>query len=108
MASIVGRWKGTLRQAKLGETPIREIRPGDIADLVINADGTAYMEKKKSFGRVNREYGTWYQDGRYYIIEMPDVGLQLFCAISDNGDFLARWCSSLKTIDGMGITYRRV
>lgn len=110
MEPIVGSWKATARQATLGETMIRPINHGEIADMVINADGTGYTKKQKMFGRIHKENLTWYRDSEIdgYIISVPDCGIVMAAALPERNTLMTRWISSLKSIDGMGVFYTRV
>ena len=104
--AIVGTWRAVAREATLGVTPRRPLKPGQIADLVIREGGTGYAIKKKLFGE-NRETLIWKQvDSAGYIIELPEAGLVL-AAICMGSELITKWNSSLKSIDGMGIFYQR-
>ena len=104
---LIGTWKATQRQATLGETPIRPLKPGDLADLTVRPDGTAEMVKKKLFGS-NRERGTWeYQGDGAYVVTFPEAALELVCLVRHDDVLMARWCSIIGALDGMGVYYRR-
>lgn len=65
--------------ATLGETPLRSVSDGSIADLIINSDGSGYMEKKKLFGRVAKEPFSWIREDATEIIISCTVDIIALC-----------------------------
>ncbi|MBQ2680980.1 MAG: hypothetical protein IJF97_03490 [Eggerthellaceae bacterium] len=107
MASFEGRWRAIARQATYGETPVRKVFSGDIADLVIEPNGRGHSFKKGLFGQKELPF-TWNADE-------PDAGfidlgggLVILFVYNAPNHLMTQWMSPMKSIDGMGVLYERV
>ena len=106
MAGLEGRQRAVTRQATYGETPIRKVQPGDIADLVIQSDGRGYSFKKGLFGRKELPF-TWKADKpNAGIVDLGGGWFVLFAYNAPNY-LMTQWISPVKTIDEMGVLYER-
>lgn len=87
--AIVGHWVGEARQAIFGETPIRAINRGQVADLYIYSDGTAQTIRKALFSTKKETY-IWKYDSMYdcfpfmYDSTLTNSQELFFTAIVDN------------------------
>ena len=107
MAGIEGRWVAEARQATFGETPVRSVSPGSIADLVIEPNGRGHSYKKGLFGQKELPL-TWIKlPDQYYHIDFGDGFWMLGNYISEHDLLSTIWASPIKSVDGMGVVYRR-
>ena len=102
---IAGTWKAVSRQATYGVTPVRKVKSGDIADMVLRGDGTGYMLKKKLFGQEQQQL-LWSADWDGYTFVVPESGLTI-TGLIENGKLVTIWHCGVGAIDGMGVTYVR-
>ena len=107
MYGIVGRWTAVGRQATFDVTPLRKVRSGEFADLVIQSDGSGYAEKKRLIGKAEITSLSWHYETGGYLISIPSTNMVLIATLSD-GLLLTVWKSSIKSIDGMAVLYERV
>ena len=108
MAGFEGRWYAAARQATFNETPMRDVSPGSIADLVIEPNGRGHSYKKGLFGREKEIPFTWQVlTGNIFLIDMGG-GMTLLSNWEPSVDVLTTaWTSPIKSIDGMAVYYKR-
>ena len=107
MAGIEGRWVAEARQATFGETPIRRVNPGDIADLVFEPNGRGHSYKKGFFGQKELSFTWTKMTNEYFHVDFGG-GFWLLCNYIAEHDLLSTaWTSPIKSVDGMGVVYRR-
>ena len=108
MAGFEGRWHAAARQATFNETPMRDVAPGSIADLVIRPNGRGSTFKKGMFGREKEVPFTWHlMTGNIFLIVMSG-GFTMLCNWEPSVDILTTaWTAPMKSIDGMAVYYKR-
>lgn len=107
MAAIEGRWVAEARQATFGETPIRKVSPGSIADLVFEPNGRGHSCKKGLFSQKELPFEWIRVTDTIYHVDFGG-GFWLLCNYVSEYDLLSTgWTSPIKSVDGMGVVYRR-
>lgn len=107
MAGFEGRWRAIARQATYGETPVRKVFSGDIADLVIESNGRGHSFRKTILGQKELPF-SWESDGPdSLIIDLGD-GLFILGVYNPPNHLMTQWVSPISSIDKMGVLYERV
>lgn len=108
MNPLVGRWTPRYRQIDFNESKMLKLKPNDVSDLIILADGTGWSERKRSFGRVEKRELVWedFGDGWYGIV-IPYARTGLTCTIR-NGVLVSVWDTPLKSLTNMGVYFEKI